>query len=319
VGSIRSFLLPFVSVALVAACASDAEPDAPTFRGSYYAQADGPIAQLAFYDGGHYGLRRNEPCAPRGEGACFEAGTYTVDARAAALQLAPYTLDHGWTLPFVVTEKAEGDDLVATRSLAPLTDRPLVGSGPTVTSGQPLTQGQVTTFRSGQQLLSATGVQLLCSDPPMGNCEFYEQCLERAHPCGANGYPMGYGRKYCQRYFDNIERFSPQGQQWIRYVGNCLQRQLVPYTDPSRAMSCSTLMSTAFSSHVGCYLNGPVSICDLPIRDKWTIMTSVIDARDLANVQTAVVGSICASQLICPNGQCPMVMNEELGPLGDPR
>jgi hypothetical protein len=32
-----------------------------------------------------------------------------------------------------------------------------------------------------------------------------------------------------------------------------------------------------------------------------------------------VVGSICASQLICPNGQCPMVMNEELGPLGDPR
>ncbi len=33
-----------------------------------------------------------------------------------------------------------------------------------------------------------------------GNCDFYRGCLEALFPCGAKGYALAFGEKYCQRF-----------------------------------------------------------------------------------------------------------------------
>jgi Phosphomannose isomerase type I len=39
-----------------------------------------------------------------------------------------------------------------------------------------------------------------CSDSPYGQCSFYAYCLEARYHCGPNGYPIGYGLKYCEKF-----------------------------------------------------------------------------------------------------------------------
>lgn len=41
------------------------------------------------------------------------------------------------------------------------------------------------------------------------DCEWYVNCLEERFHCGENGYPLGYGYKYCTRFVDNLPKFSP--------------------------------------------------------------------------------------------------------------
>ena len=42
-----------------------------------------------------------------------------------------------------------------------------------------------------------------------GNCDFYTECVEAKFQCGAEGYPIGYGDKYCRRFEDNLDCFTP--------------------------------------------------------------------------------------------------------------
>ena len=36
-----------------------------------------------------------------------------------------------------------------------------------------------------------------CANPVLRDCSFYASCLERSHPCGADGHALGYGDRYC--------------------------------------------------------------------------------------------------------------------------
>ena len=47
-----------------------------------------------------------------------------------------------------------------------------------------------------------------------GNCAFYSDCVEKRVPCGPNGYALGYGKKYCVRFGENIDCFHPD----VRYI-----------------------------------------------------------------------------------------------------
>ena len=38
-----------------------------------------------------------------------------------------------------------------------------------------------------------------CSTPVTRHCGFYSACLERALPCGEQGYALGFGERYCTR------------------------------------------------------------------------------------------------------------------------
>ena len=43
----------------------------------------------------------------------------------------------------------------------------------------------------------------------IGNCNFYYQCLEQwTRSCGNSGYALGYGGKYCRRFYDTSYLFT---------------------------------------------------------------------------------------------------------------
>lgn len=88
------------------------------------------------------------------------------------------------------------------------------------------------------------------------NCEYYTKCLEPTYKCGANGYPLGYGNKYCSKFLANYSQYPPKGQEWISKTLICLKKALVnPFT------SCKQLYDAAFDSHPRCYYES--GFCDL--------------------------------------------------------
>ena len=108
---------------------------------------------------------------------------------------------------------------------------------------------------AGIVLLSATlgratsGLPSSCFAPKDLNCGFYSACLESKFQCGADGYPVGYGEKYCERFMSlntahsvSSSELSPDGIRWRNSTLICLQRALVntlPY-NPS-VNSCDEL------------------------------------------------------------------------------
>jgi hypothetical protein len=137
-----------------------------------------------------------------------------------------------------------------------------------------------------------------CQAPVERTCAFYSACLEVQQPCGADGYALGYGEKYCSR-FDVDDTFSPQGIAWRDAVLHCLQLALVPELPKADAMTCDDLTDFAFDSHPRCYTEGP-SICFLPVSDVTNIL-GTIDGKDLLSLrsakQMATVAATCVEQI----------------------
>src|SRR5688572_15430052 len=69
--------------------------------------------------------------------------------------------------------------------------------------------------------------QTLCINPPPNTCDFYLDCLESRYRCSSNGYPLGYGYKYCSKFKNSASGFSKQGQKWIIKTMTCLQQYLI--------------------------------------------------------------------------------------------
>ncbi len=117
-----------------------------------------------------------------------------------------------------------------------------------------------------------------CLNPPFRSCLFYEDCMESKISCGANGYAIGYGKKYCTKYSNRLSSFTSQGQDWIHETMNCLQKALVTPLQNCDS-TCETLRQIAFASHPSCYINA--GVCDLSANDWYQIFTTV--AKDLFN------------------------------------
>ncbi|UJR11237.1 hypothetical protein I4U23_015419 [Adineta vaga] len=115
-----------------------------------------------------------------------------------------------------------------------------------------------------------------CINPPMHSCAFYSDCMEEKVSCGANGYALGYGMKYCMKFTHNLKTFSPRGQRWIGKTMNCLQKSLVSPLENCEK-NCSILQKIAFNSHPRCYVKG--GVCELPVFD-WITIASIV-GKDL--------------------------------------
>jgi len=57
--------------------------------------------------------------------------------------------------------------------------------------------------------------------PTSKSCDFYH-CLEDRHQYGKRGYPLSIGYRYCSRFDKFKERFTSNGQIWIKNVMQCL-------------------------------------------------------------------------------------------------
>ncbi|MFZ9595676.1 MAG: hypothetical protein ACO3A2_06310 [Bdellovibrionia bacterium] len=138
---------------------------------------------------------------------------------------------------------------------------------------------------------------------PDGDCQFYPQCLEESHECGAKGYALGYGHKYCMR-FSEQQKFSSQGKRWVLTTRQCLQDSLVPFvTPPWQKDRCEEIMDVAFDSHPNCYTQNGSSICDLPIPDVILIVETIqkpdlVSPRGLKQILSVAQTCVTHNQLI---------------------
>ncbi|MGE4133752.1 MAG: hypothetical protein AB7F86_19095 [Bdellovibrionales bacterium] len=124
----------------------------------------------------------------------------------------------------------------------------------------------------------------LCTRPRMGQCDFYPQCLESAYKCGPDGYPMGYGAKYCARFNGlTSAELSPKGLVWRDYTLVCLQQSLVSLMITTNPVNtCSQLKDFAFRTHVSCYTQPIAPVCNLTLGD-WMTIASVVDLKEYAD------------------------------------
>ncbi|KAF8962393.1 hypothetical protein BDZ97DRAFT_1824858 [Flammula alnicola] len=119
-----------------------------------------------------------------------------------------------------------------------------------------------------------------CSDPPRGQCTFYADCLEAQYHCGAQGYPIGYGQQYCEKFNADKSDLSPAGQNWMLDTMECLQRTLVPEATgaPDAVQTCAELTEKAFDSHPKCYIDS--GLCWLGVKE-WVEIVKIIGVGTL--------------------------------------
>ncbi|KAH0835686.1 hypothetical protein J3R83DRAFT_9460, partial [Lanmaoa asiatica] len=113
-----------------------------------------------------------------------------------------------------------------------------------------------------------------CANPPLDQCAFYANCLESRYHCGPNGYPIGYGGHFCQKFSDNRDLFDARGQQWVTDVMHCLQLVLVGDAIDATPTTCQALDAQAFASHAPCYVS--TGFCTLSVQD-WATVLEIVD------------------------------------------
>jgi hypothetical protein len=126
--------------------------------------------------------------------------------------------------------------------------------------------------------------------------DFYlcaEQYADHGAGCGEDGYLVGYGAKYAERFYTETRPWmSTRGQEWIDQVLVCLQHELRSSIDETT--SCEDIRTIAFDSHPVCYLEH--GLCQLPPWDiakvLWTVDLSDWFSADAAR-QIAAVAAGC--------------------------
>lgn len=110
---------------------------------------------------------------------------------------------------------------------------------------------------------------------PGHEATFY-QCAEQTLACGPDGYLIGYGTRYAERFYRYTRPWmSPAGKRWIDATLVCLQDTLRERIDAST--SCDDVRTIAFDSHPECYVDS--GFCELPVTD-WLAVVATIDGRD---------------------------------------
>lgn len=97
-----------------------------------------------------------------------------------------------------------------------------------------------------------------CYDTLIQNldCSWYETCLQAAFQCPEDGYPIGYGYKYCSRGLRLEPLLTPRQADWFQRTLKCLKgslKDILREQDVNRNVTCETLEKVAFNSHVKCY------------------------------------------------------------------
>lgn len=145
-----------------------------------------------------------------------------------------------------------------------------------------------------------------CETPIARHCGFYSACLERALPCGEQGYALGFGERYCTAF--RSSSLSEKGTAWATGVMGCLQKKLVARvaqagafaTKAESAPVCSAILEEAFATHPACYTDPAHSICFLPPSDLRKVL-GVIGAQEIFTKRTSTQISqtvgICLGQV----------------------
>lgn len=154
---------------------------------------------------------------------------------------------------------------------------------------------------------SVAAARVSCDAPQIRDCTFYAQCVEHNVPCGASGYAIGFGDKYCNKF--KATQLSPVGAAWTSAVMLCLQQELIPFTTPAKkSSSCDQIAQAAFDSHADCYTRATASICFLPPADITAIFDTIgtdelFQARTRKQIQDVI--EVCVLQFADPGPYAP--------------
>lgn len=113
-------------------------------------------------------------------------------------------------------------------------------------------------------------------DAIAGHEATYYRCAEQTLHCGPDGYLIGYGARYAERFYRQTRPWmSPAGKRWLDDTLVCLQVALRERIDATT--SCTDVRTRAFDTHPECYVDG--GFCALPLSD-WFAVAATIDGWD---------------------------------------
>lgn len=113
-------------------------------------------------------------------------------------------------------------------------------------------------------------VLLFASIPSYADeCSAYQE-IENNYQCGTKGYPLKFGYKYCRKFIDNQDQFSPQGQAWLALTRECLIAEVESFS----VSSCRELKKLAFDSHGECFERA--GFCNLAKEDRKELYKMII-------------------------------------------
>nr|CAD2176957.1 unnamed protein product [Meloidogyne enterolobii] len=114
-------------------------------------------------------------------------------------------------------------------------------------------------------------------------CNDYLKFEDKAK-CGNNGYLIGYGLKYCNKFYQNYDSFNDHGKEFIKCVGPCLAEKMRINIEKYKE-NCDLLRNFAFNSHTPCYLK-----CNFTKFNVWfnnaDIFVRIVDSKDIFSAET---------------------------------
>ena len=114
------------------------------------------------------------------------------------------------------------------------------------------------------------------------NCDFYEKCLEDKYHCGNCGFPLGFGKKYCEKFLNSLNSFSPNGQECIENTNICLKDALFNLLNMPNT-NCYIILYSAFESLSFCLASN--GYCDL-FFDPTNIVNDVKGILNIFEIQS---------------------------------
>jgi len=113
-------------------------------------------------------------------------------------------------------------------------------------------------------------------DAIAGHERTFYACAEETLGCGPDGYLLGYGAKYAERFYRRTRPWmSPAGRRWLDATLVCLQTTLRDSIDAT--LSCDEVSTIAYDSHPACYVDS--GFCSLPWSD-WLKVVATVDGAD---------------------------------------
>jgi hypothetical protein len=110
-----------------------------------------------------------------------------------------------------------------------------------------------------------------CSASPPLDCSYYSTCLQPLTGPQCTVVTSIMAAK-CVEYVQLESSLALTGQQWSAYVRPCLVKKIIAALNANVLDKCARATDVFFNEHMDCYLNGPVSFCDLTIGDQAAIV-----------------------------------------------
>ena len=111
------------------------------------------------------------------------------------------------------------------------------------------------------------------------DCSYYIECLENNYSCGADGYPVGYGNKYCSRFLEFFNDFPREGQEWIEKTLTCLKKAIQDVISVKPEQTCKNIYDIAFNSHPDCYVNS--GFCSAMIHNTFSMTKALLKVYEV--------------------------------------